>query len=140
MAIWPHCAILVLTQSRIKFQSMPRRLRALFLLLAIFCQTLILFSPLVVAERAAQLEHFALHSQKASHHHHDGEVQAVHMDEADGAVQHLHADAGLHMTGLPTNGWSTVAAARPLSPVETVNFLAPSPHLDGLLRPPRRNA
>jgi hypothetical protein len=64
----------------------------------------------------------------------------VHMDEADGAVQHLHADAGLHTAGLPTTGWATVATARSLSPTETVRSLAPSPHLDGLLRPPRRNA
>ena len=109
-------------------------------MLAIFCQTLTMFSPLAVAERAVELEHIALHSQEASHHHHDGEVQAVHMDEAGSAVQHLHADAGLHMTGLPTTGWPTVAAARPISPVETVKSLAPSPDIDSLLRPPKRNA
>ena len=119
---------------------MPRRLRALFLLLAIVCQSLTLFSPLVVAERAAQLEHIAVHSQEAGHHHHDDEGQAVHMDDADGAVQHLHADAGLQMAGLLTTGWATVAAVRPLSPIEAVKSSGPSPHLDGLLRPPRHNA
>ena len=120
---------------------MLRRLRVLFLLLAIVCQALTLFSPLAVAKRAVQLEHIALHSQDASHHHHDDEEgQAVHMDEAVGAVQHLQADAGLHMAGLPASGWATVATARPLSPTETVKSLAPSPHLEGLLRPPKHNA
>lgn len=119
---------------------MPRRLRALFLLLAIFCQTLTMFSPLAVAERAVELEHIALHSQEASHHHHDDEGHAVHMDESDGAVQHLHVDAGLHTAGLLSTGWASVATARPLSPTETVKSLAPSPDLEGLLRPPRRNA
>ena len=99
-----------------------------------------MFSPLAMAERTAELEHIVLHSQEASHHYHDDEGQAVHMDEADGALQHLHADAGLHTAGLPTAGWATVAAARPLSPTETVQSLALSPHPDGLLRPPRRNA
>ena len=119
---------------------MPCQLRALFLLLAMFCQTLTLFSPLAVAERAVELEHIALHSQEASHHHHDGEGQTTHMDESDGALQHLHADAGLHTAGLLTTGWATVTAVRPLPPTETVKSLALSPHLDGLLRPPRRHA
>ena len=125
---------------RIRSGAMHRRLRALFLLLAIVCQSLTLFSPLAVAERAAQLEHMALHTQEAGHHHHDEGRQEVHEDGADGGVQHFHADAGLHMAGLPTTGWATVTTARPLSPTERVKSLAPSPHLDGLLRPPRRSA
>jgi hypothetical protein len=124
---------------------MLRRIRAILLLLAILCQALTLFSPLAVAERAVKLEHIALHSQDARHHHHD-DGQAVHMDEADeansaeGAVQHVHADAGFNTAGLLTTGWATVATVRPLSPSQTVKSLRPSPHLEGLLKPPQRNA
>lgn len=121
---------------------MPRRIRAILLLLAIIFQALTLLSPLTVAERAVRLEHIALHSQDANHHHHD-DVQAVHMDEADGtdgAVQHVHADAGFNTAGLLTTGWATVATVRPLSPSNTVKSLGPSPHLEGPLRPPQRNA
>lgn len=121
---------------------MPRRIRAILLLLAIICQTLTMFSPLAVAERAVKLEHIALHSQDAKHHHHD-DAQAVHVDEADeadGAVQHVHADAGFNTAGLLTTGWATVATVRPLSPHKTVKSLGPSPHLEGPLRPPQRNA
>jgi hypothetical protein len=125
---------------------MPRRIRAILLLVAIICQALTLFSPLAVAERAVTLEHIALHSQDARHHHHDGDAQAVHMDEvdeadgSDGAVQHVHADAGFNTAGLVTTGWATVATVRPLSPSKTVKSLGPSPHLEGPLRPPQRNA
>lgn len=126
---------------------MPRRIRAILLLLAIICQALTMFSPLAVAERAVKLEHIALHSQDASHHHHDDDDgQAVHMDEADeadgvdGAVQHVHAYAGFNTAGLLTTGWATVATVRPLSPSKTVKSLGPSPHLEGPLRPPQRNA
>lgn len=125
---------------------MPRRIRAILLLLAIICQALTLFSPLAVAERAVKLEHIALHSQDARHHHHHDDGQAVHMDEADeanstdGAVQHVHADAGFNSAVLLTTGWATVATARPLSPSKTVKSLGPSPHLEGLLKPPQRNA
>lgn len=125
---------------------MPRRIRAVLLLLAIICQALTLFSPLAVAERAVKLEHIALHSQDARHHHHRDDAQVVHMDEADeansaeGAVQHVHADAGFNTAGLLTTGWATVATVRPLSPSKTVKSLGPSPHLEGPLRPPQRNA
>lgn len=119
---------------------MPRRIRAILLLLAIVCQALTLFSPLAVAEHAVKLEHIALHSQDANHHHHHDDAQAVHMDEADGAVQHMHADAGFNTAGLLTTGWATVATVRPLSPNQTVKSLGPSPHLEGPLRPPQRNA
>jgi hypothetical protein len=128
---------------------MPRRIRAILLLVAIICQALTMFSPLAVAERAVTLEHIALHSQDARHHHHDDDAQAVHMDEvdevdeadgSDGAVQHVHADAGFNTAGLVTTGWATVATVRPLSPSKTVKSLGPSPHLEGPLRPPQRNA
>lgn len=124
---------------------MPRRIRVILLLLAIICQALTMFSPLAVAERAVKLEHIALHSQDARHHHHD-DGQAVHMDEADevdeadGAVQHVHADAGFNAAGLLTTAWATVATVRPLSPSKTVKSLGPSPHLEGPIRPPQRNA
>ena len=117
---------------------MSSRLRAIFLLMAILWQTFSVLSPLTIAQRVIELEQTALHWQDADHHHHDD--KSLHLVDAAGVPQHVHADAGFNATGLLTTAWSPVVTARPLSPDMVVQALGPQPHLEGPLRPPRRNA
>ena len=108
---------------------MSSRFRAIFLLMAILWQTSSILSPLTIAQRAIELEQTALHWQDANHHHHDD--QSLHLVDAAGAPQHLHADVGFNTAVLLNTYWPHVATVRPLSPDMVVQALGPPPHLEG---------
>ena len=117
---------------------MSSRFRAIFLLMTILWQTFSVLSPLTIAQRAIELEQTALHWQDANHHHHDD--LSLHMEDAAETPRHVHADVGFNTAVLLITYWPHVATVRPLSPDMVVQALGPPPHLEGPLRPPRRNA
>jgi DNA-binding phage protein len=79
-----------------------------------------------------------VHSQDANHHHHAD--HALHMDDDDGLLQHLHADSGTNTAGLLTSLLPAVSRIRSMSPPETSHSVWRSPTLEGLLRPPMLHA
>ena len=111
------------------------RIRAILLLMVIMWQSVIAVSPLSATERVEEFEHLTLHALSTDHHHHVG--HSVHVEDDGGTSQHQHADAGPNTLGLLTTGWRDVVSVKPHSPVEVDLSLAPAPHLDRLLRPPR---
>jgi hypothetical protein len=126
------------TSCLIELKAMRLRLRAIFLLMAIFWQSLSVLAPLTVATRATEMTHLAVHGQDADHHHHDD--QALHMEEADEPMNHIHADAGFNTSGLLSTHLAAVTSARPLSPAWVEKSMGLSPFLDGPLRPPMHTA
>ena len=91
---------------------MSCRLRALTLLLVLLWQSIAALGPVTVAQRAADIAHWAVHSQDSDHHHHAD--KALHLD--DDAVQHLHADSGISPVGLLTSVWSALPRVRSMPP------------------------
>ena len=96
-----------------------------------------MFGPVILAQRAGELEHMAVHTQNASHHHHADRV--LHMDDDAGAVQHLHADAGTSTTGLLTSSALSMTHIRSIVAIDASQAFWRSPPLEGPLRPPRLN-
>jgi hypothetical protein len=83
----------------------------------------------------ADLEHAALHWQEAGHHHH--EDGSYHQDDSNESVQHVvvdHLNASLALIASTSHDFPPLGSAAPDGLHER---LAPSPALDGLLRPPR---
>ncbi|WP_304861361.1 hypothetical protein [Rhodoferax sp.] len=117
---------------------MPRNIRALFLLVVLFWQSMAMFGSMSVAQRAGEWEHMVVHGQDSSHHHHAD--HALHMEDGEGAVQHLHPDAGNNTAGLFTSQWPAMARVRSMAPPETIPAAWLSPTLEGPLRPPMLNA
>lgn len=117
-------------------ESMPmsRSFRAFLLLAVLLWQSLAMLGPVTVAQRAGELEHMVVHNQDANHHHHAD--QALHMEDDDGAVQHLHADSGATTTGLLTSSPHSFIGTLSKSPPETSHPIWRSHTLDGPLRPP----
>jgi len=122
----------------LKSDRMSRSLRAFILLAVLFWQSLAMLGSVTVAQRSGELEHLAVHSQDANHHHHAD--HALHMDDDDSLVQHLHADSGTHTTGLLTSLQPSLAHSRSMSPLEASHVIWHSPTLEGPLRPPMQNA
>ena len=106
------------------------------MLLAILWQSLVMVGPLAVSDRGQEFEHAVLHAQAADHHHDD---LSVHVENADGAAQHLHADGGFNTAAwLPLARFEPFAAQR-LAPIDRPRGVAASADLDRLLRPPKRH-
>lgn len=121
---------------------MPRRLRALLMLFAMLWQCMAMGGPLAQSQVAQGFEHTLLHGQATDHHHHDlhdGDA-SIHLQEADDALPHQHADGSFNTLGCLPSAWFSVGTFRPIAPVERANPLAPSADLEGLLRPPQRQA
>ena len=116
---------------------MPRR-RALLMLFAMLWQCLVMAGPLPLSQAAQGFEHTLLHGQAADHHHHDD--ASIHLQEADGAFPHHHADGSFNTLGYLPSAWFSGGAFRPIAPGESADPLALSADLEGLLRPPRRQA
>ncbi len=114
--------------------TMFRSARALILLAVLLWQSLAMLAPVTVAQRAGALDHMTVHVQAASHHHHAD--HALHMDNADDAVPHLHADAGNSTTGMLTSEAPLVAHIRAMLPRDISQVIWHSPTLEGPLRPP----
>jgi len=112
-----------------------RTLQALFLVFAILWQSLAMLSPIFIEKSVATFEHALLHSQEATHHHHDD--QSAHIEDTDEGFQHQHADSGLQTLALIPTMTANFPSLLPVSSLTHLSKPSPSPTLDGLLRPPR---
>lgn len=86
----------------------------------------------------ADLAHATLHWQDEGHHHH--EDGSYHLDDSNESAQHVvtdHLNASLAMAAPPSQDFPPLRSAAPRGPHDAA---APSPTLDGLLRPPRPRA
>jgi len=117
---------------------MSNNFRALILLTVILWQSVAMFGPVILAQRAGELEHMTVHVQNASHHHHVD--RALHMEDDASAVQHLHADAGTSATGLLTSSALPMRHDRLIVKLEATQAIWRSASLEGPLRPPRLTA
>lgn len=122
----------------LKSSPMSYRCRSLILLTVLFWQSLTLFHPSNLEQRASELEHMVVHGLSESHHHNADE--ALHMDDDDGLVQHLHADSGGSPAGILTSLQSALVGVRSMSPPEMNHSIWISPTLEGPLRPPMQHA
>ncbi len=120
---------------------MPRRLRALLMLFAMVWQCMAMAGPMAQSQALQGFEHTLLHGQATDHHHdlHDGDA-SIHLQEADDALPHQHADGSFNTLGWLPSAWFSVGTFRSIAPVERANLLAPSADLECLLRPPQRQA
>jgi hypothetical protein len=117
---------------------MTRYAVLLVMLMSMLWQSMALARVGSTVNALADTEHAALHWQGEDHHHHpDG---SYHLDDSSESAQHVFSDHLSAVTALlPTSapGFAALGASAPADLHET---RAPSPILDGLLRPPRSRA
>ena len=113
---------------------MSNRLRSVLLVIALLWQTVGMFSPCTVAQRADQMVHMVVHSQDVDNHHHSD--QSLHLEASGGLDSHEHADEGLTPAGLLPGMSLGVLRLSPASPATLTQQEYIPPFLDGLLRPP----
>ena len=114
-----------------------RRLFAVILLLSFFCQAF------ATARQTAAFDHdgefHAMHAEmhlEGSAHHHD-EHGVMHQDDSLESIQHMLAEAGPGTAALFHFPQLSLLLDRSPPPAVTAESVSPSPHLDGLRRPPR---
>jgi hypothetical protein len=117
---------------------MVRSAVLLVMLMSMLWQSVALARVGSTVNALADTQHAALHWQGEDHHHHaDG---SYHLDDSSESAQHVFSD---HLSAVPAllptaaPGFAPVGANAPAELHET---RAPSPILDGLLRPPRPRA
>jgi hypothetical protein len=113
-----------------------RRSAVLFVMLfAMLWQALAMAHAGAPMSAVADLEHAALHWQEVGHHHHDD--GSYHLDDSIASAQHMltdHSSASVALVVTVSHDFPPLKAAAPGGLRETI---APSPTLEGLLRPPR---
>ena len=114
---------------------MNRTLRSLFLIFAILWQSMAMLSPLSIEKIAASIDHGVLHSQEATHHHHDD--ASAHIEDTAEGLHHQHADSGMSALGLLPTITLALSLAAPQAFVAALSATRSSTTLEGLLRPPR---
>lgn len=114
---------------------MNRTLRSLLLLFAIVWQSVATLSPMAIEKMAASIDHSVLHTQEATHHHHDD--QSTHLEDADDGLQHQHADNGFSTLGLLFTMMTALSLAAPQAFLTALKVAKSSATLEGLFRPPR---
>lgn len=120
-----------------KIVWMSRRIRALFLWVVLMGQLVAVLGSATVTQRADEIEHLAVHFQEINHHHHAD--HALHID-ADGPLQHLHADPSPSAAALLTGSQPALTDVSAMSPPEVSHVMWLSPMLEGPLRPPMPRA
>jgi hypothetical protein len=117
---------------------MNRTLRSLLLIFAMVWQSMAMLSPLSIEKLAASIDHGILHTQEATHHHHDD--ASAHIEDTAEGLHHQHADSGMTTLGLLSTITLSVSSAAPQAFVIALSTTRSSPTLEGLLRPPRLHA
>ena len=114
-----------------------RRLLAVILLLSFFCQAFATARQLVVFdhEGALQAAHAEMHLEGSAHHHDEHGV--AYQDDSQESIQHMLAEAGPGTAALFHFPQLSLLLDRSPPPAVTAESVSPSPHLDGLRRPPR---
>jgi hypothetical protein len=114
---------------------MNRTLRSLLMLFAILWQSMAMLSPYAIEKMAASIDHGVLHTQEATHHHHDN--ASAHIEDTAEGLHHQHADSGMSTLALLSNMVLSLSLDAPQSFVATLSSTRTSPNLEGPLRPPR---
>ncbi|MBB5202982.1 hypothetical protein HNQ51_000275 [Inhella inkyongensis] len=112
---------------------MPRLFTLLVLLLSLIAQPLAFAHAKLVPEGADDLAHSMLHWAGEAHHHDAGDIQ---LDDSEASAAHMgeHHCCTLALPAEPLEFAAELPhEALPLS----AHTAAPTPYLDGLLRPPR---
>lgn len=115
---------------------MRSRLAIFLLALSLLSQGLAVVNLGVRASAPSDLMHHVLHWLGEAHHHHDDGSWQV--DESAASSQHVAGDHLSHPVGLCHTGETLAAVMGGSVPSHTPSLGLPQPHLDGLLRPPRR--
>lgn len=118
--------------------GMSRSFRAFVLLSVLLWQSMAIFGSMTVTQQVEELEHMMVHCQDINHHHHAD--MALHMEDDEGGVQHVHADSANNPSALLPLMVSVIPDARSTSPVEGRLAIWLSPTLEGPLRPPMQRA
>jgi hypothetical protein len=116
---------------------MAKQSRSLLLLLVMLWQTFILFVPYNMKERASFWNHQVHHSEALLHHHHQD--QSLHLEEANGQIDHVHIDNSSSSAGLIPSVLSTVGIYSSFERWALVLAAIPHPYLEGPLRPPQHS-
>ncbi len=114
-----------------------RRLLAVILLLSFFCQAFATARQTVVLDHEGEFQavHAEMHLEGSAHHHDEHGV--AHQDDSQESIQHMLADAGPGTAALFHVPQLSLLLDRSPPPAVTAESVSPSPHLDGLRRPPR---
>jgi hypothetical protein len=118
--------------------STMRRLLAVILLLSFVCQAFATARQATAFDHEGllhQWEHVEMHLEGAAHHHDDD--GGVHQDNSPESVQHMLAEAGPGAAAPFHFPQLALPIDRSPPPPVTAEPVSPSPHLDGLRRPPR---
>jgi len=128
---------MIATNSQLPAPHFMRRLLAVILLLSLFCQAFAAARQTVVLDHAGAFEavHAEMHMDGVSHHHDEHGV--MHQDDSQESIQHMLADAGPGTAALLHFPQLSLPLDRSPAPAVTAESVSPSPHLDGLRRPPR---
>lgn len=113
---------------------MVRKVLSFLLILSLFWQSAAIAGVNAITD-IKESGHVVLHWQDSDHHHHDD--GALHADDSDGSVQHMHGDGASNSPGMLSAGWGKVPTLRSSGPAVLAELPLPSPFLQGLLRPPR---
>ena len=114
---------------------MSRSLHSLLLIFAIVWQSMAMLSPYAIEKMATSIDHGVLHTQEATHHHHDD--ASTHIEDTAEGLHHQHADSGMSTLGLLSTITLSLSLAAPLAFIAALSATRSSPTLEGLLRPPR---
>jgi hypothetical protein len=114
---------------------MSRSLHSLLLIFAIVWQSMAMLSPYAIEKMTASIDHGVLHTQEATHHHHDD--ASAHIEDTAEGLHHQHADSGMSTLGLLSTITLSLSLAAPQAFIAALSATRSSPTLEGLLRPPR---
>jgi hypothetical protein len=117
---------------------MNRTLRSLLLIFAMVWQSMAMLSSLSIERLAANIDHGVLHTQEATHHHHDD--ASAHIEDTAEGLHHQHADSGMSTLGLLSTITLSLSLTAPQAFIGLLSTTLSSPTLEGLLRPPRLQA
>jgi len=111
-----------------------RLLTLIALLACLLWQSQAVAHAAVAAPGDGDLAHAILHWSDEAHHHHDGDI---HVDDSDASVAHVLSDHLCSGAALPCSPLLLSDASPGEALPITAQEQAPTPYLDGLLRPPR---
>jgi hypothetical protein len=94
-----------------------------------------MLSPYAIEKMATSIDHGVLHTQEATHHHHDD--ASAHIEDTAEGLHHQHADSGMSTLGLLSTITLSLSLAAPQAFIAALSATRSSPTLEGLLRPPR---
>ena len=130
-------AAIIATNFQLPASNFMRRLLAVILLLSFFCQAFATARQTAAFDHEGEFQavHAEMHLEGSAHHHDEHGV--THQDDSLESIQHMFAEAGPGTAALFHFPQLSLPLDRSPAPAVTAESVSPSPHLDGLRRPPR---